>query len=197
MFRYFVQPLCVELTKVVDLWVCAALPLLPDPTTDLGTTSIKLLLQTHRPSHPADEVLGRWEGCCIASCLGRGKMLEQAPLHAPDSAASGTHCSWASRPVWATSLQPLERFRTHGREKRPAPEHYPSITAIAAWTATQAGGNPCVETGPWTSHPAKASKVCQLRSTSQHSPSQLCFSYKNYSIIQSVIKTLPDFGGQL
>lgn len=98
------------------------------------TTHVKLSLQTGWPSYSADEVLGRWEGCCVASCLRRGEIAQQAPWGAAGLAASCTHCLWTSRCAWPKSPSPL------------------SLPGQPAERESLSGNLPC----PWPSHSAKA-----------------------------------------
>lgn len=138
---YSVRTLCVELSEAADSECCAESLLLPDPTT-----CVKLSLQTRWPSHSADEGLGRWEACCIASCFRRGEIMQQAPLGAAGLAADCTHCSWTSKSAWAKSISSLWRCSGHVAGMRGLCQI--TLHPCCRCLDSQLSGNLCLETCP-------------------------------------------------
>lgn len=136
--------------------------LLPDPTT-----CVKLSLQTCWPSHSADEVLGQWEGCCIASCLRRGEIAQQAPLVAVSLAAPTWHQDQlhqlhplAPRSAWAKS--PSSLWTGSGHEAGMRDLCQITLHPCCPCLDSQLSGNPCSRTFSDLPTLPKPPEVCQL-----------------------------------
>lgn len=168
MFRYFVQIPCVELTKEADLWVLHGTAAAPSPHCRPGDRPNQAVLTKSLPLSPRG--WGPGEVRRMLYHFGRGKIRWQARWRAAELRDTKTCLS-------EVSLQPLERLRTGGGEKGPAPEQPPSLLLLPRQTPerestfrTRFLTSPPCQRPPWglpapTYQPAQPQQIALLMHT--------------------------------